>query len=149
MAMIKCPDCRSPISDSADACPSCGCKYKPLYNEMIRLRNEVHSIERMQKPTDGQTAAQNSAENKAIVGFILLFVAGIAFAMRDLIHYPWVVKLAFWLCAIIGGISLFLGWTDADAALAEKERNGNTYNSLKASLPEKKRRLAYLESRFR
>ena len=39
MAIIKCPDCSSEVSDHAPACPKCGRSFKPAAGDTVLTRN--------------------------------------------------------------------------------------------------------------
>jgi len=44
MALITCPECKKSISDSADACPSCGYKIAP--DKIAEIKKEQQKLEK-------------------------------------------------------------------------------------------------------
>lgn len=40
MALIKCPECKKKISETASACPKCGCKISPQYASALKAKEE-------------------------------------------------------------------------------------------------------------
>jgi len=68
MALIACPDCRKPVSESARSCPVCGCPVSVRVAQMQRAEEERQE----------QLALQKQRQEQVRMGFI---VAGIFLAV--------------------------------------------------------------------
>ena len=141
MAMIKCPDCKSPISDSAESCPRCGSTYHKTVLRLIQQKkNLIEGIERQSVP---------SAKQVDESGFILfgLVVLGLVVASIFL-KMAW---LFFFSCALCSLTPLFLiknGCQESSNKKAHDEAM-DRYNRAKASLPQHRRELSELEAKIR
>ncbi len=67
MALIQCPECKHDVSDSALACPACGCRLKDSASD--GLAREVRSIIRL----------LNAAVWTLVVIFVIYFISVILF----------------------------------------------------------------------
>ena len=145
MAMIKCPDCKNPVSDSAEACPRCGCKFRYEYNEMLRLRREIPAIEGM-TTTEGESAWSGGLIVAAVVG-LFLAIFGLS-----LLNSPG-RELPGLLCLVGGGFLCWFGcafqYDKLEQASIRKSNHNANVREQKANLAQKKSRLAYLEAKFR
>ena len=145
MAMIKCPDCKSPISDSAACCPRCGCNFQGDYREMLRLRLSIPAAERMTE-TEGESAWSGGLIATAVIGLFLAILG------LSLLNSP---GRELWglLCLVGGGFLCWLGCIIQYDKLEKASRNKRNHNesvrNAKASLEQNKRRLAQLEAKFR
>lgn len=149
MAMIKCPDCKSPVSDTADCCPRCGCKFRSEYQEMLNLRREIPQLEGLR---EGAPEWEWNAGLVAVslIG-LLLFVVGIVATKAE---YGSSVTAFFALFGIFvgGGLCWFGVYSLYDSYNVARSTNWERNRDVrerKASLEWKKRRLADLEAKFR
>ena len=136
--MIKCPDCKNPISDSAECCPQCGSrKHKNVLRDIQRQKERIRDIENGQPP--------GKAASGGCVAVPTLIFSGLLFWLAFEAEWFWVAVIAF-IVLVIGGIcTVYVESKD------EKVYNNSVsnYNEAKQSLPEERRRLAELESKIR
>ena len=156
MAMIKCPDCKSPISDTADRCPRCGCNFRPEYEQMQRLRRNIYDMEHDQsarpaEPSGGIGGCSIisiflliAAVAVVVCGFVLLNSGVGGNVFLGLLVIAGGGYAAFW------GVGLVFGTIGADVN-AKKRRQAEiaSYDQRPARIADMKRRLAQLEAKFR
>ena len=156
MAMIKCPDCKTPISDTAECCPRCGCKFRAEYEQMQRLRQEIYAMEH---DRSARPAEPSGGIGGCGVVSLLLLVAAIA-----VVIYRFMVlnsgdggQVLLGLLIIVGGgyatywcFMLSAGSIAANAEhKADRKREIASYDQRPARIAEAKRKLAQLEAKFR
>lgn len=152
MAMIKCPDCKTPISDTAECCPRCGCKFRADYERMQNLRKYIYEEEYGVKVRPVATSYGGGS-----LVFALCMLGVVVFGVLLLINAnsfgQFLLALA---CIGVGGM-LFLG--GIGIFLSDLERNKRSrgdvayFDRQQAERPERiarmKRELAQLEAKFR
>ena len=155
MAMIKCPDCRNPISDTAECCPRCGCKFQSEYRRMQSIRQQIYALENDRSPRP--TEPSDGIGGCAIVSIILLIAAvGVVFLGITLLYrgsgsgvLPGLLMIA------AGGFAAYWFFMMSGATImanskhkADRKREISSYDQRPARIAELKRQLAQLESKF-
>ena len=150
MAMIKCPDCKTPISDSADRCPRCGCNFQWEYQEMLRLRREIPAIERATpKVYESESAWSGGLVVTALIGLCVFLGYPYICDLWGSGFDTWLLSgfglLVFIICACFQYGML----QNVSDKKSENARHNEDVRNQKASLAGKQRRLAELEAKFR
>lgn len=155
MAMIKCPDCKSPISDSAACCPRCGCNFRPEYEEMQRLRQHIYQMEH---DTSARPAEPSGGIGGCgVVSILLLIVAVVVTIYGINLFFEADERITLGLLLAVGGgfaaylcFMLVLGTIESRSKQnAQRNLAIDSYDQRPARIAEAKRRLAQLEAKFR
>lgn len=147
--MIKCPDCKTPISDTAECCPRCGCKFRAEYERIHRLRQEIYELENDRSP---RPAEPSSGMGGCAIVSIIMLIAAVA-----VVVYGFINIRTFGLLLIAGGgfaaywcLGFVFAAVDNDAkGKASQKRAVAAYDNRPAQIAELKRQLAQLEAKFR
>ena len=136
MALIKCPDCKSEISDSAKACPNCGCDFQAILRQIKQKREYIEYLEHLEKPI-----------LKSFSGLSILFYLGAILCFIGKLYIPPLSGIFL----LIGGILLLSNILALIRGDVRKENKAklNAYLQAKNSIPELKNELAKLEARFK
>ena len=148
MAMIKCPDCRNPISDTAECCPQCGCKFQSEYRRMQSIRQEIYQLENDRSP---RPAEPSSGMGGCAIVSIIMLIAAVA-----VVVYGFINIRTFGLLLIAGGgfAAYFLFMTSGLAIMTESDKKKDrkreiaSYDGRPARIAELKRELVRLEAKF-
>ena len=160
MAMIKCPDCKTPISDTAECCPRCGCKFRADYERMQRLRQQIFELENDRSPRPAEPSGGIggcaivsilfliAAVAVVIYGFVLLNMNDGGMVLLGLLVIAGGGYAAFW------GFGMTFGFISSDLERNKRSRGEVAYfDRQQAERPERiarmKRELAQLEAKFR
>lgn len=72
MALIKCPECNSEVSDKAKSCPKCGCPIK----EDVNFTQKQHRTK--QSVIDGMNYAAGASIYRSIVSICVIIAIMVA-----------------------------------------------------------------------
>lgn len=153
MAMIKCPDCKTPISDTAECCPRCGCKFQGEYQEMLRLRQHIYDMEHEQavRPVVHSVSYGPLLFAVACLGVVIFGVYLLLFRMTGFGS----LFLALG-CITLGGLLFLAGLASFSEEFDFKKKSEDkvaffdrTQTERPTRIADAKRRLAQLEAKFR
>ena len=155
MAMIKCPDCKTSISDSAACCPRCGCNFRPEYEQMQRLRKRIYEMEH---DTSARPAEPGGGIGGCAIVALIMTIAAVVVVIYGIVLLTGMDGGSFWglVLIIAGGYAAFqlFGLTVLSAESnssrnADRKREIKKYDERPAELAEAKRQLAQLETKLR
>ena len=69
MSLIRCPECKHPISIKAEVCPHCG--YKPTREDKVKAIDDA--VEHPIKTEPQEVVVEEKDDGSAIGGFLLVF----------------------------------------------------------------------------